>query len=186
MTTTLDPEYATVGGLLLAPSLYAAVDRWLRREDFAGALSGEIYELIGDMRGRGVPVDPVTVLGELRQQGRVRPDGYPATELVAMVQSVPVPEATPYYGRLVLEAAVFRRVAEYGVRLTQIGELGRGTPEDAFEALSQSWRSLADLRRRWQEGSEPACRSTSVEPGRLADRRRDVAHAARHSVGRSR
>jgi replicative DNA helicase len=144
-------------------------------------LCGEIYELIGDMRSRGVPVDPVTVLGEFRQQGRVRPDGYPAIELVAMVQAVPVPEAAPYYGRLVLQAAVFRRVADYGARLTQIGQLGRGTPDDAFEALSQSWRSLADLRRQWQ-GATVLPPNAVPEKDRVAERRRDVGR--RSAIGR--
>ncbi len=184
MTTAFDPEYATVGGLLLTPALYDEVDRWLRPTDFAGPLCGEVYGLIGEMRSRGAPVDPVTVLGEFRQHGRVRPDGYPAIELLAMVQAVPVPEATPFYGRLVLQAAVFRQVAEYGARLTQIGQLGRGTPDDAFQALSQSWRSLADLRRRWQAVSNLAGTSTSSDPDRLARRCHDAGRVARSTVGR--
>lgn len=184
MTTALDPEYATIGGLLMAPALYDEVNRWLRPTDFANPLCGEVFQLIGDMRGRGLPADPVTVLGEFRQQGRVRPDGYPATELVAMVQAVPVPEAAPFYGRLVLQAAVFRDVAEHGVRLTQIGQLARGTPRDAFETLSNSWRSLSDLRQRWQEASSSAGKSMASETDRLASRRHDPGRVARSVGGR--
>jgi replicative DNA helicase len=153
--TTLDPDYATLGGLLLAPDQYDAVSGWLRPEDFARPLCGEIFEVIGDMRAQGRPVDPVTVLGELRERARIRPDGYPANALIEMVQAVPVPASTPYYGRLVLAAAVFRRIDDCGSRLRQIGRHARGTPDDAFASLADSWQDLAQVRHRWQQASGP-------------------------------
>jgi replicative DNA helicase len=153
MSAQVDPDYATLGGLLLAPELYERVAGWLRPEDFARPICGEVFELIGDMRVRGMPVDPVTVLGSLRERGRVRADGYPATELIAMVEAVPVPTSTPYYAQLVLAAAVFRRIDEAGTRLRQIGRHARGTPDEAFELLAQSWQNVAAVRQRWQFAS---------------------------------
>jgi replicative DNA helicase len=153
MITQVDPDYATIGGLLLAPELYEHVGAWLKPEDFGRPVCGEVYELIGDMRSRGLPVDAVTVLGALRERGRVRADGYPANELIAMVEAVPVPTSTPYYAQLVLASAVFRRIDEAGTRLRQIGRHARGTPDEAFDLLAHSWQQVAAVRQRWQQAS---------------------------------
>src|SRR5579875_2923835 len=114
MSHALDPDYATIGGMLLEPAQLDRLSDWLRPEDFAKPLCGELYELLTTMRSMRSPIDPVTVLGELRRAGRLRSDGYPAGELIAMVESVPTPASTPYYARMVLEAATFRRIEQCG------------------------------------------------------------------------
>lgn len=184
MTTSLDADYATVGGLLLAPNLIDAVSGWLRPEDFARPVCGEVYQVITDMHARQLPVDPVTTLGELRRLGRVRSDGYPAGELIGMVEAVPVPYAAPHYARLVLAAAVFRQVEACGTRLRQIGRHAHGGPEDAFDNVAQSWQQLAELRGRWRD----ACGddATATRPSGHVREHLDLAVvAARSPVTRS-
>jgi replicative DNA helicase len=181
MSSTFDPDYATIGGLLLAPDQFDTVHRWLRPEDFTRPLCGEIYQLIGTMRARAVPVDPVTVLGELRLQGRVRADGYPANELLAMVETVPVPGSVPYYARLVLSAAVFRRIDEYGARLRSVGRSACRTPDEAFEMLAAGWRSVADVHGRWQQAGDTTRAHCDLELG-LA-RTRESASPAQRTAG---
>jgi replicative DNA helicase len=168
MSQALDPDYATIGGILLEPAQLDHVSDWLRPEDFAKPLCGELYELLTTMRSVGNPIDPVTVLGELRRAGRVRSDGYPAGELVAMVETVPTPASTPYYARMVLEAATFRRIERCGTRITQVGRRRRGSPDDAFELLGQGWSELADARSRWQRSGEPSQRR-SFDRGQSRD-----------------
>jgi replicative DNA helicase len=176
----LDPDYATIGGILLDASQLDAVSEWLRPADFSRPLCGELFERMTTMRATATPIDPVTVLAELRRAGRVRPDGYPAVELVTMVQSVPAPAMTPYYARLVLEAATFRRVEQCGVRLTQVGRTGRGTPDEALERVTETWRELADTRERWQRASTPSAAVADPMPVRELDgRRRNGAAVAR-------
>jgi replicative DNA helicase len=153
-----DPDYATVGGILLDPSQLDAVGGWLRPDDFARPICGEIYELLTTMRGGPTPIDPVTVLGELRHAGRLRSDGYPAGELIAMVEAVPTPASTPYYARLVLEGAMFRRIERCGERIRQVGRGRRGSPDDAFDLVAQGWRDLAETRDRWQRSGTLASR----------------------------
>lgn len=155
MTHRMDPEYATLGGLLLAPDLIGPLRQWLQPGDFADPLCGELYQLLGRMQEDGRPVDPVTVLGELRRLGRLRTDGYPAAELVTMVGSVPVPTSTPYYARQVLEGAMFRLIEQAGMRLAQLGQDRRGTVDDAFAGMTATWRELAVVRSRWSD-SQPA------------------------------
>lgn len=184
MSARIDPDYATVGGLLLAPDFYEQVAGWLRAEDFARPVCGEVFELIGDMRARGLPVDPVTALGALRERGRVRPDGYPANELIAMVEAVPVPTSTPYYGRQVLAAAVFRRIDEAGTRLRQIGRQARGTPEDAFELLAGSWHQVAAVRQRWQHATGGLLDPDATDDRMLLQRGMDPRALDRAGTGR--
>lgn len=170
----VDPDYAAVGGMLLDPAQLDAVSGWLRPHDFARPLCGEIYELLTTMRTTAVPIDPVTVLGELRRGGRLRSDGYPAEELVAMVETVPSPASTPYYARLVLEAATFRRMERCGARIAQVGRGQRGSPDDAFVVLEQTWHELADVRERWQSSARPQSSSMSAARSReLVEPQRD-------------
>jgi replicative DNA helicase len=184
MSAHVDPDYATVGGLLLAPDFYERIAGWLQPEDFARPVCGEVYELIGDMRSRGLPVDAVTVLGALREGGRVRADGYPANELITMVEAVPVPTSTPYYAQLVLASAVFRRIDEAGTRLRQIGRHARGTPDEAFELLAHSWQQVAAVRQRWQQASGRTTDPLAPSDRALVQRGMDPRSDVRPEIGR--
>jgi replicative DNA helicase len=178
MTVHIDTDYATIGGLLLDPGQVDEISRWLRPSDFTRPLCGELFELIAAMRGDGKPVDPVTVLGELQRRGRIRTDGYPTAELIAMVESVPAPVMTPHYARQVLEGAVFRRVEQVGTRIVQVGRGRRGGPEGAFAALTGCMAELAEVRDRWR---------LSVDSGRPAPTalRASVRDRSVRSVGRA-
>jgi replicative DNA helicase len=173
----IDPDYATLGGMLLDPGQFDAVSEWLRPEDFARPLCGEVYQLLTTMRATATPIDPVTVLGELRRAGRLRSDGYPAGEVLAMIDAVPTPASAPYYARLVLEAATFRTIERCGGRISQVGRAQHGTPNDAFDVVAQAWRDLAETRDRWQRSTTPGSRSSDAERLQATDRLRPPAAA---------
>jgi replicative DNA helicase len=153
MTEWTSPEYATVGSLLLAPAELKQVAGWLRPEDFYRPVCGEIYGQILRMTEAGTPVDPVTVREELRKAGRIRRDGYPTMELVRMVEVVPTPASVGYYGRLVLEAALYRRVEQAGTRLVQAGRSRRGEVDDTFGLIRDECTELLAVRRRYTEAT---------------------------------
>lgn len=165
MTNELNPEYATVGGLLLAPATLREVDRWLRPDDFALSPARLTYSLMLAMDARKVPVDPVTVQAELRRQGLLRRDGYPTMELVRMVESVPVPASTAYYGRLVLADSISRGVEAIGKRLVQLGSNPR-EPGDLFAVVTEQLRAVDAARRRWNLASGENVRSVDIAPSR--------------------
>jgi replicative DNA helicase len=187
MTTDLSPEYATLGGLLLAPATLGEVQRWLRPEDFAGSATRLTYSLILAMDARGAPVDPVTVQAEMRRQGLLRRDGYPTMEIIRMVEAVPVPAATAYYARLVLSESIARGVQRLGRRLEQLGSTPR-EPEDLFGAVADQLRAVDAVRRRWNLASgqevpelpagrsrEPVALKQALAELDLPWRRRDLA-----------
>jgi replicative DNA helicase len=57
----LDPDYATIGEILLDASQFDAVSDWLRSADFSRPLCGELFERMTTMRAIAMPIDPVTV-----------------------------------------------------------------------------------------------------------------------------
>lgn len=156
MTDWTSPEYATVGALLLAPAELKQVSGWLRPDDFYHPVCGEIYGVILRMIEQGTPVDPVTVRNELHKAGRIRRDGYPTMELVKMVEVVPSPLSVGYYGRLVLEAALYRRVEQAGGRLAQAGARHRGEVDDVFGLLRDECTELLAVRRRYVDACSSA------------------------------
>lgn len=187
MTNELNPEYATLGGLLLAPRTLHEVDRWLRPEDFELGPTRLTYSLILAMDARKAPVDPVTVQAELRRQGLLRRDGYPTMELVRMVEEVPVPANTAYYAKLVLADSIARGVAAIGQRLVQLGSAAH-EPTELFAAAVGQLRAVDAVRRRWAfatgERQPEVSQGSSREPVVLAQalaeldlpwRRRDIA-----------
>ena len=153
MTNVLDVEYVTIGALMLAPAQLDEVGRWLTATDFARPLCRELYEVMVEMRAQRIPVDPVTVLDQVHRRGRVRPDAQPGPEILTMVQAVPTPTAAAFYGRLVLEDALFRSVEEVGTRLAQVGHDRRGRIEDAFEHAAGQQDVIARLRDRWAQAA---------------------------------
>ena len=157
MADRSEPEYATVGALLLAPAELRQVAGWLRPEDFFHPVCAEVYGMVLRMTDAGTPVDPVTVREELRKAGRIRRDGWPTMELVRMVEVVPTPVSVGYYGRLVLEGALYRRVEQAGTRLVQAGRSRRGEVDDVFGLIRDECSELLSVRRRYAEaiGSPP-------------------------------
>ena len=134
------PQLAAAGGLL-----HPGVRRGLRADRAYGR--------------RRHPVDPITVREELRKAGRIRRDGWPGMELIKMVESVPTPVSVGYYGRLVLEAALYRRVEQAGTRLVQAGRSRRGEVDDVFGLVRDECSELLATRRRYTE-------ATATPPGR--------------------
>ena len=182
MTTTLDVEYATVGALMLAPAHLEEVTAWLQPSDFADPLCGELYALLAHMRTADQPIDPVTVLTALQRQGRQRPDGWPAPDILTMVASVPTPRAAIVYGRLVLEDALFRLVEQAGDRLTQVGRNRRGTIAETFSTLSNQQQALARARTRWTRATATATSATPAEHGQELAPARPFAATPRRDV----
>lgn len=168
MAHELDPEYATVGGLLLAPEQLDRVSGWLLPSDFANPACGEVYGVLLAMRSDAELIDPVTVLARLRRDGGLDRGAFLTTELIRMVETVPAPVSTSYYATLVLENAMFRSVELAGGRLTQVGHNRRGTVDDAFTTVGEVIADLRSQRERWQQADlgrpMPALRVVDPHP----------------------
>jgi replicative DNA helicase len=128
-------EAAAIGGLILQPSLLDEVSRWLQPDDFANPVYAAWYTLLLDLREHGEPVDQVTLLAALRRTGRLGPHGRHAVELATITEHVPLPNAAASYCREVLHESIRRRLADTGIRLTQ---LATSTGTDTSDLLQHA------------------------------------------------
>jgi replicative DNA helicase len=174
VTVDVDPEYATVGGLLLAPRFLDQVGGWLHLADFQHGQCGEVYQVLLDLHAAGRPIDAVLVLAELRATGRLDRGGFLARELIRMVEAVPATVMTPHYARLVVADAIYRHVELVGGRVAQVGRSRRDNPAEAFATLDELLAPLRGDRKRWATLTQTAPDSQARATSRGRDREGDA------------
>ena len=113
-------EQCVLGGMLLSKDAIADVVEILRTADFYRPAHATIFDAVLDLYGRGEPADPITVAAALADSGDLnRIGGVPY--LHDLVAIVPTAANASYYGRIVAERAVLRRLVEAGTRIVQLG-----------------------------------------------------------------
>ncbi|HWL97366.1 MAG TPA: DnaB-like helicase N-terminal domain-containing protein [Nocardioidaceae bacterium] len=133
-------EAAAIAGLILKPAAIDHVRDWLEPADFATPHYGDWYAHLLNMRGRGEPIDQMTLLTALRRADQLGPQGQNADELATITTSAPVPASTIEYCRIVLEESIRDEIASVGVRLSQ---LARRSSMDGARLLAQA-RALTE------------------------------------------
>jgi len=116
-------EAAVLGcALQTTPQHARALLAGLRVQDFTVPQHAHIAAAITVLLGRGEPVDPVTVLGQLRRQG-LEHAGTASKDagvlLLELCQAAPTVASGSFYARIVLEHSYRRRVQRAAVRLLQ-------------------------------------------------------------------
>ncbi|HET7660511.1 MAG TPA: DnaB-like helicase N-terminal domain-containing protein, partial [Oryzihumus sp.] len=113
-------EQSVLGGMLLSKDAIADCVETLKGVDFYRPAHELIYDAILDLYGRGEPADAITVSDELSKRGDLQRVGGQAY-LHQLIQSVPTAANAGYYGQIVAERAVLRRLVEAGTRIVQLG-----------------------------------------------------------------
>jgi replicative DNA helicase len=126
-------EAAAIGGLILQPGLLTEVSGWLEPDDFANPVYAAWYTLLLQLNDSGEPVDQVTLLAALRRTGRLGHHGHNAVELATITEHVPLPNAGASYCREVLHESIRRRLADTGIRLTQLATSTGSDTSDLLE-----------------------------------------------------
>jgi replicative DNA helicase len=137
----LPAEQSVLGGMLLSKDAIADVVEVLRMADFYRPAHGLVYEVIGDLYGRGEPADVISVAAELSRRElleRVGGPGYMHT----LISSVPTAANAGYYARIVAEKAVLRRLAEAGTRIVQ---LAYGAAPDVSEVVDRAQAAVYEV-----------------------------------------
>jgi replicative DNA helicase len=148
-------EYLTIGELLASPGDIEAVRPWLLPADFEHPQCAEVYDVMLAMSTADMPITRATVLGELGRLGRLRPDGWPGTELSKMVGNALAPGAAKHYGRLILEDAVFSELEHAGQLLSRLAH-ERGSVDHGLVLVAEQQYAIAHLGARWARASGPA------------------------------
>jgi len=121
-------EQSTLGGMLLSQEAVAEVFEVCKGGDFYAPKHELIFEAIVSLYGKGEPTDVITVTDELTKQGNlVRAGG--ADYLHTLTSIVPTAASSAYYGTIVRDKAILRRLVEVGTRIAQMGYANEGEIE---------------------------------------------------------
>jgi AAA domain/DnaB-like helicase N terminal domain len=118
--------------------------------DFYAPRHQLIHEAIMALQARGAPVEPVSVLDELRHEGALQRVGG-APYLHTLMQAAGTPVSAAYYARIVVEHATRRHLIELADRLRQ----GAETPGTDLGEFRELIRSQLD-------GHAPAAAASTV------------------------
>lgn len=121
----LAAEQCVLGAMLLSKDAIADVVEVLRGDDFYKPSHQTVFEAALDLYGRGEPADAVTVADQLAKRGELLRIGG-APYLHTLVASVPTAANAGYYGKIVSEQAILRRLVQAGTRIVQMGYSAEG------------------------------------------------------------
>jgi len=138
-------EQSVLGAMLLSKDAIADVVEVLREGDFYRPAHQVIYGTILDLYGRGEPADAVTVAADLTRIGELNRVGG-APYLHTLVSMVPTAANAGYYGRIVRENAILRRLVEAGTRIVQMGYAGTGDVDMMVDRAQAEVYDVTDRR----------------------------------------
>ena len=138
-------EQSVLGSMLLSKDAIADVADTVRGVDFYRPAHEVIHDAIIDLYGRGEPADPVTVAAELQRRGELQRVGG-APYLHTLSANVPIAANAAYYGEIVREKAVLRRLVDAGTRIVQIGYAGEGQVDDVVDQAQAEVYKVTDRR----------------------------------------
>ncbi|GGU20212.1 replicative DNA helicase [Nocardioides albus] len=138
-------EQAVLGSMLISKDAIADVSETLRGTDFYRPTHETIYDAIIDLYGRGEPADMVTVADELRRKAELDRIGG-APYLHTLASNVPIAANAGYYGEIVREKSVLRRLVEAGTKIVQIGYAGEGEVDNIVDEAQAEVFKLTDKR----------------------------------------
>ncbi len=138
-------EQSVLGAMMLSKDAIADVVEVLREQDFYRPAHQVVYSVILDLYGRGEPVDAVTVAADLGKIGELSRIGG-APYLHTLVSMVPTAANAGYYGRIVREKAVLRRLVEAGTRIVQMGYGGQGDVDEMVDRAQAEVYEVTDKR----------------------------------------
>ncbi|MDF3291891.1 DnaB-like helicase N-terminal domain-containing protein [Streptomyces silvisoli] len=163
MTPLIQAEQAVLGAILLDPDQLPRLSAWLAPDHFYRPLHGALYaamlhlhaaghEAAKRQPGHDVPMSWVT---DTLTKASTRIRGVTASYAHTLIAACPRPAHAPVYGRMVLEGAIHRSVAEHATRLHQAAHADaiRREVEGTVHHVQVLTEVLDDLARRW--GTEP-------------------------------
>ncbi|WP_435190999.1 DnaB-like helicase N-terminal domain-containing protein [Streptomyces sp. bgisy126] len=172
MNPLLKAEQAVLGAVFLDPGQLAHLD-WLAPEHFYRPVHQALFAALRTLRSDGHPAigakGPVPlswVTDAIEEAGRhVR--GLTAAYTHSLISACPRPAHAPVYGRMVLEGAIHRTVAEHATRLHQVARADalQGEVAGALRSADVLTGVLTDLARRWGTEPRPVAPATAPATG---------------------
>ncbi|WP_327175418.1 helicase DnaB [Streptomyces sp. NBC_01335] len=121
---------------------------WLRPEDFARPVHGQIYRCLGALHHRGEPIDRVTLLWEAQRRGLLADGALTEKQLTALCDGAGAGNAG-WLGRQVVRAAVTRTAATSAHTIKVLAEDAALAPGRLISHALHALGPLDDIRTRW-------------------------------------
>ncbi|MGV9791006.1 DnaB-like helicase N-terminal domain-containing protein [Streptomyces sp. NPDC003435] len=189
MTPLMRAEQAVLGAVLLDPDQLSRVD-WLAPDHFHRPVHQALFTALRMLHNDGHPAigaDEAVPVSSARgawpngitvsdsppvhrqwvtdavDEASLHIRGLSAAYAHTLIAACPRPEHAPVYGRMVLEGAIHRTVAQYAIRLHQAARADalRDEVEGALRTADILTGVLTDLARRWGTDPRPVAPTTT-------------------------
>lgn len=141
MPHSTQAEQAVLGSMLIDSSCVADVIGAVRASDFYFQVNRDIFECIYSMFNFSKPIDPVTVLDQMRQDGVFNADTS-ERYLIELMDITPTAANALEYCAIVRDKAVLRATAQAGDEIREMAVLGEGSGSDILEAAEKKVYAL--------------------------------------------
>jgi len=169
---SLEAEQAVLGSMLIDSRCVGNVIGALKAEDFYSTVNRDIYETVFSMFSYAMPIDPVTVLDKMREEGVWNDDspGYIRDLMLITPTAANVME----YAAIVRDKALLRALVDAGGDISGMAISGEGGALNILEAAEKRIYALRQGRSR--EGLEPIAKV-------LVGVYEQISNAAKHGSG---
>lgn len=162
--TNTGDEQLLLAVLTQRPSGMDDVVGWLRPQDFADSMHGQLYRCLGALHHRGEPIDPVTLLWEAQRRGLLA-DGTVTDEQITTICGVIGPGSAQWLGEEVARSALLRTAATTAHTIRDLAATDALAPGQLVNQALAALGVLAEVRQRWTTGNHPPTPpSTRGEP----------------------
>ncbi|CAH0238141.1 replicative DNA helicase [Priestia sp. YIM B13446] len=144
----IEAEQALLGAIFLEPSSLTLASELLIPEDFYRASHQKIFTCMLKLSDQGEPVDLVTVTSELADQKILEEVGG-VSYLSDLANSVPTAANVEYYGKIVEEKSILRRLIRTA---THIASEGYAREDEVEVLLNEAEKNILEVAQRKNSG----------------------------------
>lgn len=145
----IEAEQAVLGAIFLDPSSLTLASELLIPDDFYRAAHQKIYNAMLELSDKGEPVDLVTVTSELADANLLEEVGG-VSYLSDLANSAPTAANIEYYGKIVEEKSILRRLIRTATTIAQDGY----SREDEVEVLlNEAEKTIMEVAQRKNAGA---------------------------------
>ncbi|MEU3039719.1 DnaB-like helicase N-terminal domain-containing protein [Streptomyces diastaticus] len=174
MNPLMSAEQAVLGAALLDPEQLTHLE-WLAADHFYRPVHQALFAALRKLRNDGHPALsaagplPLSWVTDAVEEAGQHVRGLTAAYAHTLIQACPRTEHAPVYGRMVLEGAIHRTVAQHAIRLHQAARADavQGEVEGALRTADVLTGVLTDLARRW--GTDPRPVPPTAGPSAATD-----------------
>lgn len=135
MPHSSEAEQAVIGSILIDSRCVPEVMGYLKPSDFYLTVNREIYEVVSSMFNYSLPIDPVTLLDQMRLNGVYKETS--PNYLAELMNITPTASNVMRYAAIVKDKAMLRGIAEVASDIGGMVSAGTGSADDVLEAAER-------------------------------------------------